>query len=401
MYKRVLKIIGFVAAVIGVSSVVNPFLAYRISRYDPVDFGEYFEYSGVIGIHTTYSDGTRGYDAVEKMCDMENLHFAITTDLNTVRSVKRSLSRRFGMTLMIPAAEISGNKGEDRYLVIGDSIPVLPGDGVSIDSALNVARRKGSLVILDQSGQVLKTTKGNKEHKTFLTGMELYNFNQSWKSMFSFTQINKMIGAFLTYPVNGHSLTYLIQYPKKRMKEFDRLNKWHRTIGIGVAGAGSFDILGWRRDYYFPSYESVLRTVHTIIVTKALYSGEYWHDREITLDAIRKGHMYVSFPALEPARGFFFTASSGDSLAMMGDSLKLKGEARLKIVLPDSTGVETQILRNGRLLKTYDDIGIVTCSVNTPGQYRVEVFQKRLTLPLFMSRAYPWILSNPIYIYGR
>lgn len=401
MYRRILKAIGFLLGVVAFSSVVNPFLAYRINRYDPVDFGDYYEYSGVIGIHTTYSDGTRSYDEVEKMCDRENLHFAITTDVNTVKPMQGSLGRRFGMTLMIPAVEIYADKGEDRYLVIGDSIPVLPGKGVSIDSALSCARRKGSLIILDRSREGSPEVGSDTAHKTFVDGIELYNFNENWKSLFSITQINKFIGGYLTYPVNGHSLTYLVRFPEKRMDEFDRLNRERRTIGIGVAGVGSNDLLRWTKDYYFASYESVLRTVHTIIVTKTLYSGKYWHDREATLEAVRKGHLYVSFPTLEPARGFFFTASSGSSSAIMGDSLQLDGEARLSIILPDSNEVETRVLRDGRVVKTYENTGTASFSVSSPGQYRVEVFQKRIMLPVFMSRAYPWILSNPIYIYRR
>ncbi len=399
MYRRILKFIGFIAAVIAVSSVVNPFLAYRMSRYDPVDFGKYYEYSGVIGVHTSYSDGTRSYDEVEKMCDSEDLHFAITTDVNTVKPLERSLSRRFGMTLMIPAVEISADKGGDRFLVIGDSIPILPGDNVSVDSALSYAHRKGSLIVLDRSRNLRRANENFGRLAGLVNGMELYNFNEDWKNLFSLTQINKVIGGYLTYPVNGHSLTYLIRYPEKRIDEYNRLNESHRMVGIGAAGAGSNDILGWRRDYYFASYESVLRTVHTVIVTTELYSGKYWHDRQITLDAIRKGHVYISFPALEPARGFFFTASSGNSRAMMGDSLKLDSIARLRISLPDSNDVMTRVLRNGTIIKSYDDAGSVSFSVSTPGQYMVEVFQKRLTLPLFLSRAYPWILSNPIYIY--
>lgn len=397
MRKRVIKIVGIIVAVIAVSSVANPFLAHHIKRYDPVDFGTVYEYSGVIGIHTRFSDGTRSYNEVEKICDSKNLHFAITTDVNTLEPMKLPLDKRFGMTLMIPAVQISGDRGRERYLVIGDSIPELPGKGVSVDSALTDARRKGSLVILDHS----PANEPEGLENRFATGMELYNFNENWKGTFNLAGINKLIGSYLGYTVNEHSLNYLIEYPDEQMNEFDRLNMKGRFVGIGVAGAGSYDILGWMKDYYFPSYEGVMGMVHTVIVTTTPYNATYRHDREITLEALRRGHAYVSFPGLEPARGFFFTASSGDSTVMMGDSLRLNGEARLSISLPDSDGVEMQVLRNGKLIGSYHDIGGVSLAVSTPGEYRVQVFQKRMMLPLFMSRAYPWILSNPIYVYER
>lgn len=397
MRRRIFKISGFILAVIVFSSVANPFLADQIKRYNPVDFGNVYEYSGVIGIHTTYSDGTRSYREAEKMCDSQNLHFAITTDVNTAEPMKMPLDRRFGMTLMIPAVIISGDQGHERYLVIGDSIPELPGKGVSVDSALIDAMRKGSLVILAHS----RANESPAEKGRLITGMELYNFNESWKDAFSLLGINKLVGSYLGYTVNEHSLNYLLAYPEEKMNEFDRLNMKRRVVGIGVAGAGSYDILGWRRDYYFPSYQSVMGMVHTVIVTRTPYNATYKHDREITLDALRKGHAYVSFPGLEPARGFFFTASSGHSTVMMGDSLRLDGKATLGVSVPDSDGVETQVLRNGKIIGRYHDVEGVNLTVSTPGEYRVQVFQKRTMLPFFLRRSYPWILSNPIYIYSR
>ncbi len=397
MRRKIFKTLGFILAVIAVSSVANPFLAHHTKRYDPVDFGKIYEYSGVIGIHTTFSDGTRSYAEVERICDAHNLHFAITTDVNTLKPLKSGFDKRFGMTLMIPAVQMSGDRGRERYLVIGDSIPQLPGKGIGLDSVLADARRKGSLVILDRSG----SREAAEGHEKFVTGMELYNFNENWKDMFSLTGINKLIGSYLGYTVNEYSLNYLIEYPEKRMDEFDRLNMKRRVVGLGVAGAGSYDILGWRKDYYFPSYQGVMGMVHTVIVTRTAYNATYEHDRGVTLDALRSGHAYVSFPGLEPARGFFFTASSGDSVVMMGDSLRLTGKATLSIQLPDSSGVETQVLRNGKVIGSYHNVGSVGIAVSTPGEYRVQVFQRRMMLPFFMSRAYPWILSNPIYIYSR
>ncbi len=143
----------------------------------------------------------------------------------------------------------------------------------------------------------------------------------------------------------------------------------------------------------------MFKLVHTVIVTTTPYNALYRHDRELTLDALKRGSSYVAFSGFEPARGFLFTATSGSVEATMGDSLCLKGSATIRVSLPDSDYVETQILRNGTAIGTYENKGRTTLTVNAAGVYRVQVFQERIMLPFFIKRSYPWILSNPIYVY--
>ena len=136
-------------------------------------------------------------------------------------------------------------------------------------------------------------------------------------------------------------------------------------------------------------------------MTKTPYSAQYSHDRDLTIKALKSGHMYIAFSGLEPARGFYFTATSGDTTGMMGDSLRLYARAQLRISLPDSNDVETRVLKDGKVIRKYENTASVSLDVKSPGIYRVEVFQKRTMLPLFLERSYPWIISNPIYIYKR
>lgn len=385
------KRIGGLIALMAAVSMLNPVLVYHTKRYNPVDFNGYYEYSGVIGIHTRFSDGTLSFGQISRISDDLNLHFVITTDVNTTKPMEQSLDSRFGMTLMIPAVEISANNGRDKFLVIGDSTPILPGRGVTLDSALAYAEQKGSLVILDSASNPEKYLHAGSGGRPLFDGMELYNFGRSWRRMFTVTQINKVFGAYMIHPFNRYSLNYVIHYPERRMKEFERLSETDRIVGIGATGSGFGS---------FPSYQDAMNLIRTIIVSRTPYTAHYAHDRALTLSALKRGHSYVAFPGFESARGFFFTASSGDSAVMMGDSLALDGSANIGITLPDSSGVQTRVFRNGDLLHTYDDRGTIDLTVHSPGRYRVEVFQKRTTIP-FLARSYPWILSNPIFIYQK
>ena len=83
----------------------------------------------------------------------------------------------------------------------------------------------------------------------------------------------------------------------------------------------------------------------------------------------------------------------------MGDSLKMAGSVSLHVDMPDSQDVETQIIREGKVIGTYHNIGSINIAVGETGEYRVQAFQYRTMLPLFTKRSFPWILSNPIYVY--
>ncbi len=399
MPKKVLKGIGAILAAIVLISVVNSIFAYHVSRYEGVQFGKYYEYSGVIGVHTTYSDGSGSYATIGRTCDSLGLHFAIIADKNTVQPLRDSLDRRSGMTLIIPAVQMTVDNGSGSFLVVGDSIPLLPGNGISADSVFRYASRKGSLVILCRESESGLHLSAGKPNEADYGGMELYNFHRSWKSMLSVFGVNKLFGTWLAGALDSRSFNYVIRYPEKEMKDFDRINRSRKVIGIGALGARS-NIRIWNGTYWhYPSYETMFKLAHTVIVTTTPYNALYRHDRELTLDAIKRGNSYVAFPGLEPARGFLFTATSGNAEATMGDSLRLEGSATIRVSLPDSDYVETQIVRNGETIGTYENKGSTTLTVNTAGIYRVQVFQERIMLPFFIKRSYPWILSNPIYVY--
>lgn len=399
MLKRILKTIGVIVAGIIVLSIANDLLTYRLDREAGVNFGKYHEYSGVIHIHTQYSDGSGTYPQIGEMCDSLGIHFAIISDHNTVQPMMDSLSRRFGMALIIPAVEISTDGEHGHFLVIGDSIPLVPRNGVTSDSVFHDALRKGSIVILAHVFHPRSTLDWDNWNIGSFTGIELYNFDEGWRSTLNFFQINKLIGAYCAYGFEPDALNYLLEYPAKEMKKFDDLNVTRKVVGIGSLDAHSNVRLGKNVSWHLPSYQSLFNLVHTVIVTKQQFNGLYQHDRELVLTAIRNGNTFVAFSGLEQARGFLFTARSETTEAVMGDSLRMDRSATLHADMPDSEDVETQIVWNGKVIGTYQNVGSLEITVTNPGEYRMQVFQKRIMLPLFTKRLFPWILSNPIHIY--
>lgn len=390
---------GILLAAVILSSIANDLLTYRIEREAGINFGKYHEYSGVIHIHSTYSDGSGTYAQIGKICDSLGLDFAIITDHNTVQPLKDSLANRFGVTLIVPAVEISTDGEHGHFLVVGDSIPLVPRNGVTSDSVFHDALHKKSIVILAHVFHPRSTLDWDNWNIGNFTGIELYNFDEGWRNTLNFFRINKLIGVYLAYKLQPDPLNYVLSYPEKEIKKFDELNMNRKVIGIGSLDAHANIKLGKSGSWHFPSYQSLFNLVHTVIVTREPFNGTYRHDRTLLLNAVRNGNMFVAFSGLEQARGFLFTANSDTNEVIMGDSLKVETSATLHVEMPDSDDVETQVVWNGQVIASYDNASSINLPVVHPGEYRIQAFQKRTMLPLFIKRSFPWILSDPIYIY--
>jgi hypothetical protein len=148
----------------------------------------------------------------------------------------------------------------------------------------------------------------------------------------------------------------------------------------------------------FPKYEPIFNIVHTDIVTREAFTGDFEHDRRIVFDALQNGSCYLGFYGIENPRGFRFTASSGDEEAIIGEELILRNEAELKIILPDNRYTRITVVCNGKRIARFYDSPSATLSVAEEGVYRVEVEQYRRRLPFMLKHWYPWILTNPIRI---
>ena len=397
MLKRIASIVLWILAGIIIVSIANDLLAYRVSRFASVEVGKYYEYSGVVDIHVMSSDGT--YQSIERLCDSLGLHFAIFVDRNDTEVMKEKLAHRFGVTLMVPAVEILPNDQSSSLLTIGDSMPLLPDAQISADSVTRYALRKEDIVFLKLGSGSGTMTNADAGNGVKFSGIELYNFDSGLKSQRNVAGVNKIIAAYFVSTFQGEALDYLLQYPTEEMNAFDRLNMARKVVGIGSLGAGPSMKPGEREHSHFPRYEEMLELVHTIIVTRTSFNGLYQHDRDILVNAIRNGNMYIGFSGLEHARGFLFTARSDTSEVIMGDSIRLGKTTNLYISMPDSGDVTTQVVRNGEIIGTYTNASSITLPVTKSGEYRVQAFESRTMLPFFTKRWFPWILSNPIYVY--
>ncbi len=440
MKKRFFTGVVLAVACVMALSAVNAVLCGEKGREAGTSFGGYHQYSGVIHVHTTYSDGSGGYDDIARAASSLDLHFVIPSDHNTVRPHREEGVRYIGRTLVMPSVEISTDGSHGHFLVIGDSVPLLPRGGVSSDSVFSGAVLAGDMTVLahichsrrrldwdrwDICGGVRSVDADTVFHAAMLgnaafraaaskfvatddwddwnigpfTGIELFNLDANWRACLAPERINRLFGALLVSPFRDDAMNYVLTPPVDELRKFDEVNMKRKVMGIGSVDAHSRLELIKDRILRFPSYVAMFRTVQTVIVTREPFTGNSAHDADLVFDALRNGRAFVGFGGVEETRGFMFTAQSGGADAIMGESLPLERPAELRIDIPDSNGVVCQLLRNGEVIDEWVGRAGVRRTVREPGVYRVQVFQERRLLPFFLKRRLPWILSNPIYLY--
>jgi len=168
------------------------------------------------------------------------------------------------------------------------------------------------------------------------------------------------------------------------------LNQGLRVVAIGGADAHAQTMsLGPISRIVFP-YEFHFRGVNTHILVPRGLSDSVYDDRNMLLDALRYGHAFVGYDLPASTRGFRFSASGRGVVAQMGDDISLDDGLTFQVRLPQPA--ECRLLRNGEVIKTWQDREILTHITNQRGVYRVECYIN------YLGRRRGWIFSNPIYV---
>ena len=404
MRKRIAAIVASVCIFSFAVTAGNVILAGRIHRTVGNEFGGSYQYSGSIHFHTRYSDGSGTYGEVAETAASLGIDFIIPSDHNTVQPMLDGWAKYSGDVLVIPAVEHSMDGGSGHFLSIGDLVPPVRSSSMP---ALEVYHTCADSNMLMFPAHVYHPRHNSWQHwdEGRYTGFELFNLDENWRLNLRPFAVHRLLAALCMSPFRDDVLNYLLVYPARECATFDTIAARRHVVGIGSTDAHARirifkgDREKGREDTIlaFPRYDVQFALVQTIIETEEPFSGNYESDRGMVIEALRRGHCYIGFSGLENARGFRFRASNGSGQAAMGDSLFFSGSATLSVSLPDSGNVEVRILRNGDIVHTARNTGFVTQTVTRPGVYRVEVYQRRLTLPFFVRKPYPWIISNPVY----
>lgn len=357
----------------------------------------YYEYRGIIHIHTTYSDGGGSYPQIAAIADSLGLDFLIPSDHNTIEPLKDGMGGYYGNVLMIPAVEHSTDHGAGHFLAIGDSISLIRSKMIPSDSVYSDALEKENMIFL---AHVFHPHQNDWENWNVdgYTGMEIFNLDENWRDNLTLFRFNKLLASLGLYGLTDNALNYSISFPEKQLRKFDELCSTRKIVGIGSTDAHSKHFFTGNYGNGFPSYASMFKIVQAIIISTEPLNGIYTHDKHVVLKAIRNGHVYTGFPGFGRTGGFLFSAHTGSATAVCGDSLYAENSADLEIRMPLNKDVLVQVVKDGEICREYSYAQQISFEVTESGVYRVQVLKTTTMLPFFNKQHFPLILSNPIYI---
>ena len=350
------------------------------------------EYIINLHMHTPFSDGHGTHKDIAKAAIKSDIDGVIITDHNVlVKGMEGYYEENGNRVLMLVGEEVHDQDRDpqkNHLLVIGTDREVSQ-FAADPQKLIDTIHKAGGLSFIahphDPSAPLIGEDDlnwVNWEVKGY-TGIELWNGLSEMK-------------ARLKSPL--HALWYGFQFARVgRGPQPETLPHWDELLstGVKVVAVGGSDAhaipfhWGPFTRNIFP-YEQHFKAVNTHILTPEPFSGDFSHDKQLVLDALIQGHVFVGYDLPAPTNGFRFTAHSKEHIYWMGDEISIKDGLTLQVHLPQ--GAEGYLLKDGRILGEMHKRNALAHAVKETGVYRVEVYRR------FKGLKRAWIFSNPIYI---
>ncbi|HJR08020.1 MAG TPA: CehA/McbA family metallohydrolase [Pyrinomonadaceae bacterium] len=371
----------------------------RTPDADPV----YADYKGAIHVHSFLGGHSAGtFAEIERAAQQNGLAFVVMTEHPSGDYDTRALTLRGvrGGVLFVQGSETSESDA-NRLLTFGGTAATAvdtttaTGDAATISSIqenINRAKAAGGLVFIAHP----ETFRSWREVSGF-DGMEIYNLHADAAHINRVKLFFDGLWSYRSYP---HLLwTRFSQNPDDNLRRFDQLtaregrkvvaiagNDAHANIGVSFKDLSGHTLFEIKLDPYERSFQ-VVRT--HVLVERVQPLNE-----ENLLDALARGHAYVSFDILCDASGFRFSAGDGAEQKLMGDEITRSGAGvRLHVETPVRSRIV--IVRNGQAVSESQESVRHEWTATEAGVYRVVCYLPQLPAPL---DAKPWIISNPIYV---
>jgi hypothetical protein len=406
--RRLLKLLAFVFVFALLSQTPFIYRRYQLGRLNakiqelndarqPTDDPAYADYKGVIHVHSFLGGHSTGtFAEITRAAQANKLAFVVMTEHPSGEEDTRALTLKGvrGGVLFVQGSETS-ESAEDRLLTFGGAAT---GDASAAPSStqesINRAKATGQLVFVAHP----ETFHSWRETNGF-DGMEIYNLHADAKHINRLALFFDGLWSYRSYP---HLLwTRFYESPDANLRRFDELtapeagrrkvvaiagNDAHANIGLSLRQLTGKPILELKLDPYERSFQ--------VVRTHVLVERSQPLNEENLLNALARGHAYVSFDILCDASGFRFHAANDSEQKLMGDEIALSSGVRLRVETPVNSRVV--LYRNGQIVSDVKKAGVMHgWMANEAGVYRVVCYLPQLPAPLDSK---PWIISNPIYV---
>lgn len=343
-------------------------------------------------MHTRYSDGSGTHDEIAAAAMQSGIDVVVVTDHNVlVRGAEKYYRQDNQRLLMLVGEEIHNptRVPQKSHLLIVAAGKEMSALGDKPQQVIDHVQRAGGLSFIAHPH--------DPELKAFheddiswedwdvrgYTGIELWN---------GFSELKRVVRSKLEAYFYAFFPRYIAQGPHPlTLKKWDELTaNGQKVVAIGGSDAHAMKMhRGPIRRTIFP-YTFHFSAINTHLLVERPLSGDLESDREMVLNALRRGHAFVGYDLPASTQGFRFTAQGKDGSVWMGDEIRVHNGVTLQVRLPFKT--ECRLLHNGNIIRTWQDREICVQIVSQPGVYRVECSVD------YLGRQRGWIYSNPIYV---
>lgn len=344
---------------------------------------KYFEYQGIIHVHSVFSDGTRPIPEIAQIAKEVGVDFLLITDHNTLRGKFEGFEGWYGNLLVGVGNEINDAEDKNHYLAFGIDDEL--GPTMKAEEYVERVHQLGGLGIIAHPDESRNHISKYPPYPWTLWNSELFHGIEIWNQMSEWmeglTHFNKIWRIW-------HPRRSIVSPKQETLDRWDELNLKRKVVGIGGVDAhgflhrlwGLFSIRVFR-------YKVSFRTIRTHVLTdEPINVGE---DVQSALhkiyQAIKEARCFISHNYLGQAKGFTFVAKNSEGMATMGQSLPLRPNTVFEVNLPREANV--LLIHNGKQLAAKRG-NKVAFEAPAAGVYRVEVkLDER-----------PWIYSNHIRV---
>ncbi|MHB8383173.1 MAG: CehA/McbA family metallohydrolase domain-containing protein [Candidatus Binataceae bacterium] len=249
--------------------------------------------------------------------------------------------------------------------------------GVNLRQPIDASRPATELIgaIHDQGALALAADPGafkSTADYALADAMEIYNQNEVfaaesptalyWRAIFLQTD---------------RFLLGLAPRPDANLALYDTMTAGARvTLVAGMGAPDNLSVMGAKVGAFEQLF--LFYTTHLLARERAV---------DALMDAMRRGHAYVSFDILGYVGEFAFYAQSGQTKTMMGDEVHLDTGLTLKAELPANAN-RIVLLKDGVEIASAADAMDLQFAPKAAGAYRMEAWRK----------GHLWIISNPVYV---
>ncbi len=364
-----------------------------------------YEYFGNIHMHTTYSDGAGSFDDLIAGAARAGLDFVFVTDHNVLVREKEEGYRRGILTIVGQEVHDEERAVPGNHLLclgVETDVSHLAKDPQTLIDAVN---RQDALPVL--AHPIEEYTELFPRHYPWHSwevsgyhGIELWNYMSSFRG-FATTVPRALLLGLLPYRFSRGPLPAMLE-------KWDELTRQRPVVALGGTDVHATTYRIGPVSLCFLPYDHCAKAVNTHILTETPLWGQpdtgdadflhmnVRHDRDLLLNALRRGHCWVGYDLAGPTKGFLFWAegaANSDSglAALMGDTISLPAGQNLRLHIETPAAEEIRLLRNGRILSQGRATSL-SYDVRDAGVYRVEVWKHR------WGKLRGWIFSNPIYV---